>query len=299
MLGQLVLILISAIALIPRPASQWIGRRIGQFNYWRNTRSCQVTRTNLSLCFPEMTGDTLERMVRSSLEHTGQTMLETPAAWLSSIANLQTWIAEVENESLLSDPLSRGECVVLLLPHIGNWELANVHCVRYGAQTGLYQPPKQKYLQPMMAKVRGKYGHDIVPTNRKGIARLYKVLGEGKLVVVLPDQVPASGLFVPFFGVPALTDQLASRLIRKTGARAVAVAIVRLADGRFSIRFRPADQAIYDPDLAKSVRAVNSTIENCVLESPEQYQWEYKRFRERPAGETKLYQFGKEPGVHL
>ncbi len=298
MLGKLVLAVISLIALIPRPAAQWMGRKVGHFNYLRNTRSCQVTRTNLSLCFPDMAPGPLEKLVRSSLEHTGQTMMETPAAWLSSIDELQDWIVDVENESLVTDPLSRGEGVVLLLPHIGNWELANVHCVRFGPQKALYHPPKQPYLQAMMAKVRLKYGHEIVPTNRKGIATLYKSLNEGGMVVVLPDQVPASGRFVPFFGVQSLTDQLSSRMIQKTGAKAAAVLITRRPDGRFDVKFRPVDEAIYDPDLDKSVRAVNSTVENLVLECPEQYQWEYKRFRERPAGETKLYQFNKDQGVH-
>ena len=298
MTGRLVLALVAALSWLPRSFSQALGRVIGYYNYARNTRSARVTRVNLELCFPEMDVDARERLVRDSLENTGMTMMETPAAWFQSRERLLDWIVNVEGESLLSEPLSRGQGVIVLLPHIGNWELINMFCVPYGRQTGLYQPPRQVWLQEMMGYVRSRYGHDLVPTNRQGISRLYKAVRDGGLVVVLPDQVPASGLFVPFFEVPALTDQLTSRMIQKTGAVALAVTIARRDDGRFDITFNPADEAIYSDDLEKSVRAVNSTVENCVLSYPSQYQWEYKRFRERPAGEEKLYQFDKPGGVH-
>ena len=60
----------------------------------------------------------------------------------------------------------------------------------------------------------------MVPTDRRGIRQLYQVLESGGTAVVLPDQVPANGQFVTFFGTAALTDELAVRLQKKTAARA-------------------------------------------------------------------------------
>ena len=56
---------------------------------------------------------------------------------------------------------------------------------------------------------------------------------------------------------------------------------------------------MYDPDPPTGIAAVNLNVQRLVEDYPEQYQWEYKRFRERPAGERKLYTFRSgEPQYH-
>ena len=79
-----------------------------------------------------------------------------------------------------------------------------------------------------MEKVRRNLGNELVPTTRSGLATLYRRLLEGKVVVVLPDQVPSTGEFAPFFGHEALTDRLVTRLIRKSRPQVLSVAMVCL-----------------------------------------------------------------------
>jgi KDO2-lipid IV(A) lauroyltransferase len=156
--------------------------------------------------------------------------------------------------------------------------------------TGLYNPPDNEYLAKLLDQVRNRLGNRLVPTTKAGLAVLYRALAKGEVVTILPDQVPASGEFVPFFGVPAFTDLLIPRLVRKTGARVVCAFVKRCqGKGGFEVEFRPAVAAIASNDLSESAHALNQSIENCVREIPEQYQWEYKRFRVRPEGERKLY----------
>jgi KDO2-lipid IV(A) lauroyltransferase len=262
------------------------------------TRSYLVTNANLEICFPEMSDAKRENLVRLSLLSTGQTLMETPAVWLSRPERLKNWIARVVNEKLLDEMERSDKGTIVLLPHIGNWELFNVYSVGRGKMTALYQPPRQAYLQGVMENIRGKFGIEMVPTNIKGVTRLYRVLQEGGRVTVLPDQVPATGLFVPFFGVEAYTDQLVSRLVKKTGSLVVAVSVVRMEDGRFEIVIEPGDEDIYSSEIKTSVLGINKTVEKLVMNAPEQYQWEYKRFRKRPKGEKKMYRFGKGEGIH-
>jgi len=35
--------------------------------------------------------------------------------------------------------------------------------------------------------------------------------------------------------------------------------------------------------------ALNQSIEDCILDCPEQYQWNYKRFRLQPEGRSSFY----------
>ena len=114
-----------------------------------------------------------------------------------------------------------------------------------------------------------------------GLRAVLQALRANDMALLFPDQVPPrhSGQFAPFFGEPTLTMTLGSKLLRRSGARAVCAYCKRLPGGRYELVFRPVDEAIYDTDLATSLVGLNRSVEACVRECPEQYQWEYRRFK--------------------
>lgn len=285
-------LLLGCMARLPRWLLQWLGQVAGLVNHWFGTRAALVTAANLEVCGQDSS------LRRQSLIETGRTLFETPAVWLASTQKIDGWIGEVYGEEKLRSAIDSNRGLLVLLPHLGNWELFNVFFRRFGSMTALYQPPRAAFMRPVMAAVRNRHGNEIVPTTRKGLARLYHCLNEGGTVVVLPDQVPATGRYVPFFGARALTDELSVRLLRKTGAAALCASIIRRQDGRFDIRIMAPDPGIEDADMDLALSAINRTVEKAVRLEPAQYQWEYKRFRERPAGEDRIYRFGKPPSVH-
>jgi KDO2-lipid IV(A) lauroyltransferase len=304
MMATLVQTLLYLFSLLPRKLSQRLGTLAGILNDQLDSRSARVTRANIDLCLPDLEDDSLDNLLekdkfsRQSLIETGKTMMETPAVWLGGIERIDEWIQVVHNEAMLQAHINDSAGLLVLLPHMGNWELFNAFFRRYGQMTALYQPPRQDYMKKVMQKVRMRHGNHMVPTTRSGLKQLYKTLRDGGTVVILPDQVPATGEFVPFFGHPALTDVLASRLLQKTGAKALGITMVRNEEGLFEAHILAPDSSIYEPDEAISIRAVNDLMQICAEIAPTQYQWEYKRFRERPAGSEKIYRFSKPPGIH-
>lgn len=284
---------------LPLRVSQALGHSIGVVGFWLDSRSAKVARVNIQTCFPELDAEVRENLVKEALIHTGKMFMETPATWLGRFDRINSWIKNIEGEDVLNKAKARQRGVVVLLPHLGNWELFNVYMSTRGKMTALYSPPRQVYLVSLMEHVRHSFGNELVSTTVKGIATLYRRLNEGKMVVVLPDQVPRSGVYAPLFGVEALTDTLVSRLLQKTNASAVCAYVRRnnYPDG-FDIVFREPDDEIYANDLYRSAAALNRVIEACVREAPEQYQWAYKRYKERPAGERKLYRFNRPEGFH-
>lgn len=215
--------------------------------------------------------------------------METPAVWLGDLTRLSLLIKDVENESLFREAVEAGDGCVVILPHLGNWEVFNVYLASRGIRsTVLYKPPKQVWFRGVMAEIRERYGNELVPTDVRGISRLFKTLKQNGVVTVLPDQVPASGEFVPFFGEAALTDRLVARLIQKCGARAICVTVPRIDDG-FMVRFTEVDRRLYDEDIVSSLTGLNASVEACVRKDPEQYQWEYRRFKVRPEGAAPIY----------
>jgi len=132
-----------------------------------------------------------------------------------------------------------------------------------------------------------------VPTNVRGVAALLKALQRGEVTAILPDQQPptGSGDFAPLFGVQALTMTLTHNLLKRSASQAIFCCALRERGG-WRLYFMPADDMIYSHDQATSLRAMNAGTESVVAMAPDQYQWEYKRFRARPEGGPPIYPAG-------
>lgn len=151
--------------------------------------------------------------------------------------------------------------------------------------TIVYRPPRIAALEPLLLDVRGAAGVEQVRAAGAGVRTLYRRLAAGGTVGILPDQRPKAGdgVMAPFFGVPALTMVLVSRLARRTGATVVFGFAERLPHGSgFRLHFRLAPDGIADEDLEVACAALNRGVENCVRDAFEQYQWTYRRFPDAP-----------------
>ncbi|SFR85394.1 KDO2-lipid IV(A) lauroyltransferase [Marinobacter daqiaonensis] len=273
--------------------AQRLGRILGSLSWWLPSRSKQVTTANISLCFPELTEDQRQRLIRSSLRHTGQTFLEIPLMWEWPVERCLDLVREVKGLELIDDALAAGKGVVLLAPHLGNWELAGIYFSSRYRMAALYSPPNLPDFEDYMIQARERAGSVLVRGDRRGLARMVKLLKEGHVAGILPDQSPdkKSGYaFGPFFGINVRTMTLASKMIAKSGAASFTTFAERLKDGEgFRIVIRSTEPGIDSADPVEAVTALNLSVENCVREIPEQYQWEYKRFRHRSPGEVNPY----------
>ncbi len=171
MTGMIVRAMLNLAAKLPRKLAQAIGTLIGLGHFYISSQASKVSAANLELCFPDKTRAERQALNRMSLVETGKTMMETPAVWLGNLVTLDSWITGVSHENLLLDAMASGKGALVLLPHFGNWELFNVYFRRHGTMTALYHPPRQAYLQELMADVRSRHGNDMVPTTTGGLAR--------------------------------------------------------------------------------------------------------------------------------
>jgi KDO2-lipid IV(A) lauroyltransferase len=278
------------------PLSLSLARAVGTLLAWccwvTRRRMARTTVTNLALCFPALSSQERDRLAQQSLQHTFQTIAETGAAWLWETQKTLGLITSVEGLGLLQQAKATGKGVLVLAPHLGNWEIFGLYLNACGCgQTSqLYQAPESASLDRLIYRARSRAGARMVPTGNKGVAELLKALRNGEIVGILPDQVPpaSGGDFAPFFGIPALTMTLFNRLQQKTAARVVIGYARREPDG-FAIVFREPDAAIYASDPQTALQALNHSIENVVKEAPAQYQWEYKRFKRQPLGCPRRY----------
>jgi KDO2-lipid IV(A) lauroyltransferase len=281
------------LSLLPLRFLRFLGRVLGACWWQIGSRSKMVTLENLAICFPSMTEQERLLLAKRSLQHMVMTGLELGPIWCRPFEQLLANIDQIEGEEIIEQLLSEGKGVILLAPHIGAWEFLGLYLGKHFPTTNLYQPPDSPALHQIMLKSRQRSSAKLAPTNTRGVKILLQTLKRGELTGILPDQVPPreSGDYGDFFAIPALTTTLVKNLAARTGAKVVTGAAYRInRSGKFKLVFSMVEDAVYDDDIHTSLTALNRSVERCVMVAPEQYQWEYKRFKRQPAGRQQYYQ---------
>jgi len=275
--------LIRLLALLPFSWMGGLGAAIGRLVYRQQGREVRNARVNLALCFPELSEAGRERMVRDNLAETGRNLAQMLKIW---VGPRRDWAEAVDENGFYEAAgrlLERGNGLVVAMPHMGNWELIAYLATRVTASTALYRPPRQAFLDELMRQGRERSGLAPVPTDRQGLKALHAALQRGEIVGILPDQVPktagASGVLAPFFGHPALTMTLVSRLVRRHQTPTLfTCAVYDQRTGRHRIHCFEGDPAIADRSPEVAAAALNRDVERCVRAYPGHYQWAYRRF---------------------
>ncbi len=272
--------------------AQRLGTLIGRILWMGDSRLTRVTIENIRMCYPQLSKSEQDALIKSSLIETGKLFTEFGVVWEWPTEKTLSLIRSVQGKAHLDEIFARGKGAIVLAPHHGNWEMVGLYLSTLRPMAALYKPPKIKALEVYMSSVRGRHGSELVPTNKRGVVRLFSILSSQGMVGILPDQVPggSGGVFAPFMGVEANTMKLVSRLIEKTQCEVVCLCAIRRPEGEgFDMIFTPADPDIYSDDIPNSVAALNRTIEAAIANHPEQYQWEYKRFKGAKHNGKKVY----------
>lgn len=287
-------LLIGLFAALPLPILQLFGRLVGSLVWASQGRSVRITLKNIELCYPELDPEAQRVLAKQSLQETGKNLFEMGKAWLAPVDKTLTLIKKINEQLDMTEALAKGKGVIIVAPHLGNWEILNLYVGHRFPLNILYQPPKFAELDDFIRGARERVGANVFPTDRRGVMAMFKALRDGEVVGILPDMEPPeeASVYVPFFGIDAMSMTLVSKLVQKTGATVVFGYAKRLPKGKgYEVVIKAADPEIYSDDLNTSVTALNRSVEQCVADAPAQYQWEYKRFKTMPGGDNKqLYE---------
>ena len=272
--------------------AQRLGRMVGWLLWKLPTQQRDVTAINLAICLPELSPRERTELSKASLASTGMTMLEVPLMWEWPVQKCLDLVQYTEGLELIDEAMADGSGLILLAPHLGNWELAGLFFSSRYKMAALYSPPNIQEFEDYMIKVRGRLGSELVRGDRRGLGRLASILRDGGVAGILPDQSPrgAGSAFAPFFGMEVKTMTLAAKLMQRTGAKVLITYAERLnnAEG-FRIVVRETEPGMDSKDLVQATTALNQSVEHCIRKIPAQYQWGYKRLRHRPPGEINPY----------
>jgi Kdo2-lipid IVA lauroyltransferase/acyltransferase len=291
MIDLLARLLFALAGLLGRLPWGWLSRAGDAVAWWwrrRNHRESKVARRNLELAYPELGEVEREAVHAAILRTTARQAFETLCLWTRPHAhNLRTMLIEREGVALFDAAIAAGKGVIVAAPHYGNWELLNQWLADYTPLAILYRPPESRlgeaFLRLARADAQGRVTQ--VRAEAAGIRQLFKRLRDGGVVGILPDQQPKAGdgEFAPFFGRPAYTMTLLTRLAERSGAAVLFVYCERIGPLRFALRVEAAPTAIAGADTLMAATALNAAVERIARRDPAQYQWTYKRYTLDPS----------------
>ncbi len=292
--GFLIISLLKLTNWLPDRLTGFLGGQLGLLAYHLSEKRRRVILTNLKIAFPDKTVDQRKLLAKRASAASGKLLPEFAKAWLGSQAEIERQITCVKHQSLINDASSDNQPVIIVTPHIGNWEfLVQWVQINY-PMFGLYSASPIPQLDRLIYKARSQFGCQPFAADNRGVLNLLRKLKQGGLMVILPDQVPqkGAGVHVPFFGQPAYTMTLLHKMVQKTGAKLLFAYCIRNSkDLGFSINIEIADFDDQEKQVEVFNTGLNQQIEGIIKAYPEQYVWDYKRFKAQPDG-ARLYQKG-------
>ena len=290
MKNYLALLILKIIAYFPIGASRGLGKLFGRFLYSFNSQSVQTCKKNLTLCYPELNAQEINRLCFDRMQHLGQSLFETPKIWRKGSIWIESKVKKVYGLDIFESLFEQKKGLIIIIPHLGNWEILGLWISKRVPMTSIYEPPKIKSLNDWVKRGRENAGASLVPADIRGVSNVLKALTKGEVTGILPDQFPPeiSGQASTFFNVRTRTMTLIHKLIGRVDCNTLIASAIRVVDG-WEIHFQRVDNDINSTDILASLNALNRSIEDMVKLNPSQYQWEYKRFKDLKDNGEKFY----------
>ena len=272
-------ILLLFLSKLPLKLNHFLSYIVALFLYYSNSKSRQNITNNINLCLAGLTTAQYNKIIKRNLINLIKSLLESPIIWHNNNNQNAKLIKSIQGLELLS----KNDNIIMLIPHIGSWELAGKFASSIRNTTALYKPLRNKKFDKLLLQYRQADNYHLVNTKLSGLIKLQKALQNKDIICILPDQTPPNdkaSVMVNFFDIPTPTTTLLVKLARKYNSKIILSYAKRLDYGKgFSLHFEEINILSKDGDILGDCLLMNQNIENIVKKNPEQYLWQYKRFK--------------------
>ena len=273
-------------AHLPFPLQIRIGRCIGYLGYLLARERKEVCSINLALCFPEMSPEARQDLLKKTFISNGIGIMEVAMAWCRNPADFRhrVTLAGLDN---LRQAKAKGRGVLLVCAHFSTLEFAGALLSNFEKMDVTYRRHSNPLFEAVMTNARNRLYPVVV--ERENVRETFRCLKKGHIVWYAPDQDygPRHSVFVPFFGVEAATITATSRFARVNDSAVIFFSHYRKDDDSgYHLEFsEPLADYPSGDDRADAI-TINQVIENAIRQHPEQYLWMHKRFKTQAAGKS-------------
>ena len=276
--------------LLPVSVSYGAARTIGWLGFHVLRFRRKIVMDNLEIAFGrEMSREEIRKLAARSYVQIAMTFME-----LMISPKLQKHIEQIldpEQKQLIRDLLARGNGLVTVSGHLGNWELQGA-----AAATILKEPfsvaaveQSNPYINSFVIKRREELG--MQAASFKGAMKLLvRSLKNKQAIGLVADQNAGwTAVFVDFFGKSAATHAGPAHFALKYNAPLLVGAAIRTGPGQFRVLAEEVE--ISENETAESLTQKHVKIlEKFIRQYPDQYFWMHRRWKTRPSDHVKMRQ---------
>lgn len=277
------------IARLPQRVQLALGKGIGRLIYAIPGKLKHITEVNIKLCFPEISAAEQKKLARKNFESLGIGMIEAAMAWWLPDEKLQH-LFTLHGLEYAEKAFAEGKGIILLGPHFTCLEMVGrLMSMKYSFAV-MYRPHKKKLVAFIHERFRQKHYLEAIPSNR--IRQLIRALNNNMAIWYAydVDGGKKSSVFAPFFGVPTASLTSVSRIVRMSDAAVIPIGFYRRENQfHYDVVLYPPVSEFPTGNLEEDAVKLNQALEIAIRRNPEQYVWQYKRFKTRPPGEPRLY----------
>jgi len=273
---------------LPERLQLGAGRLIGRLLYGCGGKLKRIARINLALCFPELTSHEQAELLYKNFLSLGIGLIEAGRAfWLSDDRiSASCTIRGMEHATAA---FAKGKGILLISPHFTCLETVGRILGMREDFAVMYRPHKKPLLEWIHNRFRNPHYRKSIPSHR--VRELLRALSQN-LAVWYAYDIDAgkkNSVFAPFFGLPAASMTSVSRLAELSGAAIVPVHFYRRDGFRYEACVAAALDDFPSGDPVKDATHLNASLETAIRAHPEQYIWQYQRWKTRPEGEQRFY----------
>src|SRR5213083_1785697 len=269
------------VAVLPLPFLIALGQFLGTCAWVCSGKYQRLAKRNLEIAFAnERSPRELRELVRCHFRRLGANLL--CSAKLTAIPPEEILQhVEVENIEAMAREFRAGVPVVLVLSHLGTWELfaqLMPKFVGFVRNASVYQKLGNRLIDAHVRRTRSQTGLELFG-RQDGFEPVIDLLRSGGGVGVLSDQHAGDhGLWTPFFGRLASTSPLAGLLAKRTRAALIAAAVYTTGPARWRMVFTERfDQP--GTSVAAITSRINEVIEQQIRVAPEDWFWVHNRWK--------------------
>src|SRR5881397_1037825 len=274
----------SAIAnILPLPLLFVVGQFLGLCAWIILGKYRRLAQRNTAIAFgDEKSPGQLRRLVRRHFQRLGANLLCSVKLTQMSPEKILRRVT-VENIEAMDSRFRAGVPVVLVLSHLGIWELfaqLMPKFVGYVRNASVYQKLGNRFIDAHVRRTRGQTGLELFD-RQEGFQPVIDLLRSGGGVGVLSDQHAGDhGLWTPFFGKLASTSPLPALLAKRTRAALIAAGVYTTGLARWRVVFTERfDPPKADASVATLTAEINQIIEQQIRVAPEDWFWVHNRWK--------------------
>ncbi len=291
--------ILALLGVLPRRSAVRLAMGITSLGYYLAGGLRSVAEKNLSIAFPDLGDAERKRLAKGAFHNIGRVlgeMSQFPKATPESLSGVIEFRIEpkvyAEYQRLKAD----GRGVIIVSPHLGNWEVLVFGWATYDAPMSyLARPLDNAMVEKLTVDLRTKFGNRPIDKTNSMMAAARVLRAEGLLGILADVNAhPKEGVFVSFFGILACTSGGPALLAIRTKSAILPMCAAWDDEAGSYIGVHgpmifPAATGDRRADVLTTTAAFTAEVEKLIRRFPDQWLWMHKRWKTRPPGEPPIY----------